>query len=139
MNSPIEAISPLRQRFLDEMRMRKLAPKTQRGYIRTVSRFYGWLGRSLDTATAEDLRQYQLYLVDNGISPISLNVTITGLKFFFDSTLDRPELMRHMHPVHVPRKIPVVLSPEEVARLIGAAGNLKNQTALVCASARWSH
>jgi site-specific recombinase XerD len=112
------------------MRMRKLSPKTQSGYIRTVSRFYGWLGRSPDTATAEDLRRYQLYLVDHGISPISLNVTITGLKFFFESTLDRPELMRHMHPVHVPRKIPVVLSPDEVARLIGSAGNLKNQTAL---------
>ncbi|OHC27394.1 MAG: integrase, partial [Pseudomonadales bacterium RIFCSPHIGHO2_02_FULL_60_43] len=96
----------------------------------TVSRFYGWLGRSPDSATAEDLRRYQLHLVDHGISPISLNVIITGLKFFFESTLDRPELMRHMHPVHVPRKIPVVLSPDEVARLIGAAGNLKNQTAL---------
>ena len=130
MNSTPETLYPLRQRFLDEMRMRKLSPKTQSGYIRTVSRFYGWLGRSPDTATAEDLRRYQLYLVDHGISPISLNVTITGLKFFFDSTLDRPELMRHMHPVHTPRKIPVVLSPEEVARLIGAAGSLRNQTAL---------
>lgn len=130
MNSTTQTISPLRQRFLDDMRMRKLSPKTQSGYVRTVSRFYGWLGRSPDTATAEDLRRYQLHLVDHGISPISLNVTITGLKFFFESTLDHPGLMRHMHPVHVPRKIPVVLSPDEVARLIGAAGNLKNQTAL---------
>ncbi len=130
MNSTLETISPLRQRFLDEMRMRKLSPKTQSGYIRTVKRFALFLGRSPDTATVEDLRRYQLHLVDHGISPISLNVTITGLKFFFDSTLDRPELMRHMHPVHTPRKIPVVLSPDEVARLIGAAGSLKNQTAL---------
>lgn len=105
-------------------------PKAQSGYIRTVSLFYGWLGRSPDTATVESLRRYQLHLVDHGISPISLNVTITGLKFFFDSTLDRPELMRHIHPVHTPRKIPVVLSPEEVALLIGAAGSLRNQTAL---------
>ena len=133
MNSTIEMISPLRQRFLDEMRMRKLSPKTQSGYIRTVNRFYDWLGRSPDTATVEDLRRYQLHLVDQGISPLSLNVTITGLKFFFDSTLDHPELMRHMHPVHTPRKIPVVLSPEEVARLIGAAGSLRNQTALAVA------
>ncbi len=133
MNSTTETISPLRQRFLDEMRMRKLSPKTQSGYIRTVSRFYGWFGRSLDTATAEDLRRYQLHLVDHGISPISLNVTITGLKFFFETTLGHPELIAKMHPVPVPRKIPVVLSRDEVARLIGAAGNLKNQTLLAVA------
>ena len=130
MNPTIQTISPLRQRLLDDMRMRKLSPKTQSGYIRNVSRFYGWLGRSPDTATAEDLRRYQLYLVDRGISPISLNVTITGLKFFFETTLGRTDLMVNMHPVHVPHKIPVVLSRDEVARLIGAAGNLKNQTAL---------
>jgi site-specific recombinase XerD len=110
--------------------MRKLAPKTQSGYLRTVSRFYGWLKRSPDTATAEDLRRYQMHLVDDGMSAISLNATITGLKFFFASTLDQPELMRHMHPVREPRKIPIVLSQEEVARLIGCAGSLKNQTAL---------
>ncbi len=110
MNSTTQTISPLRQRFLDDMRMRKLSPKTQSGYLLTVSRFYDWLGRSPDSATAEDLRRYQLHLVDHGISPISLNVTITGLKFFFESTLDHPELMRHMHPVNTPRKIPVVFT-----------------------------
>lgn len=133
MNSTIETVSPLRQRFLDDMRMRKLSPKTQSGYIRTVSRFYGWLGRSPDSATAEDLRRYQLHLVDHGISPISLNVTITGLNFFFGTTLEHPELMTKMHTVPTPRKIPVVLSRDEVARLIGAAGNLKNQTMLAVA------
>ena len=133
MNTATQPLSPLRQRMIEDMRMRKLSPKTQSGYLRTVSRFYGWLGRSPDTATAEDLRRYQLYLVDHGMSAISLNVTITGLTFFFKSTLDHPELMRHMHPVREPRKIPVVLSPEEVARLIGRAGSLRNQTALSAA------
>jgi site-specific recombinase XerD len=130
MNSATQTISPLRQRMIDDMRMRKLSPKTQSGYLRVVSLFGGWLGRSPDTASAEDLRRYQLFLVDRGISPISLNAAITGLKFFFESTLDRAELMRLMQTVHVPHKIPVVLSRDEVARLIGAAGNLKNQTAL---------
>ncbi len=133
MNSTTPTISPLRQRLLDDMRMRKLSAKTQSGYIRTVSRFYGWLGRSPDTATAEDLRRYQLYLVDHGISPISLNVTITGLNFFFGTTLEHPELMVKMQTVPTPRKIPVVLSRDEVARLIGSAGNLKNQTMLAVA------
>jgi len=130
MNSTTQSISPLRQRMIDDMRMRKLSPKTQSGYVRTVIRFSVWLGRSPDTATAEDLRRYQMYLVEHGMSAVSINITLTGLKFFFDSTLDQPELMRHTQPVREPRKIPIVLSPEEVARLIACAGNLKNQTAL---------
>ena len=77
--------------------------------------------RSPDTATAEDLRRFQMHLVEQGTSPITLNATITGLKFFFDVTLDRGELMAKMQPVRVPRTLPVVLSREEVARLIAAA------------------
>jgi len=130
MNSTTHTLSPLRQRFIDDMRMRKLSPKTISGYLRTVLRFYDWLGRSPDTATAEDLRGYQMHLVDQGISSISLNASITGLKFFFTNTLDQPELVRYMQTVHEPRKIPTVLSPEEVARLISCAGSLKYQTAL---------
>jgi hypothetical protein len=130
MSSAIPTISPLRQRFLDDMRMRKLASKTQSSDLRTVSRFYGRLKRFPDTATNEDLRRYQLYFVEHGMSSISLTATIAGLKFFFASTLDQPELTRYMHPVREPRKIPSVLSPEGVARLIGCAGSLKNQTAL---------
>ena len=116
--------------MIDDMRMRKLADKTQAHYIRAVRQFAGFLGRSPDTATVEDLRRYQLHLVDQGVSPISLNAAITGLKFFFDVTLDHGELMAKMQPVRVPRTLPVVLSREEVARLIAAARNLKHQTAL---------
>ena len=78
----------------------------------------------------EELRNFQLDLVDNGVSPITLNATLTGLKFFFDVTLGRIDLMARMQPVKVPRTLPVVLSPEEVARLIAAAANLKHQVAL---------
>lgn len=116
--------------MLEDMRLRKLADKTQNGYIRAVRQFAAYLGRSPDTASAEDLRNYQLHLVDHGISPVSLNAAISGLKFFFDITLDHQELMARMQPVRVPRTLPVVLSPEEVSRLIAAAGNLKHQTAL---------
>src|SRR5665647_579083 len=87
-------ISPLRQRMIDDMRMRKLSPKTQSSYIRVVKRFAGFLGRSPDTASVEDLRRYQL---------------------------------------HLPHKLPVVLSREEVARLLAAVDNLKHQTALAVA------
>jgi integrase/recombinase XerD len=130
MNASPRAISPLRQRMIDDMRMRKLADRTQSHYIRWVRRFAAFLGRSPDTATVEDLRRYQLHLVDHGTSPISLNAAITGLKFFFEVTLGQDELMAKMQPVRVPRTLPVVLSPEEVGRLIAAARNLKHQTAL---------
>ena len=130
MNASPQAISPLRQRMIDDMRMRKLSDKTQSHYLRAVRQFAAFLGRSPDIANVEDLRRYQLHLVDHGISPVSLNAAITGLKFFFDITLDRGELMAKMQPVRVPRTLPVMLSRDEVARLIAATGNLKHQTAL---------
>jgi site-specific recombinase XerD len=116
--------------MLDDMRMRKLEPKTQEAYIRAVRKLAGHLKRSPDTATVEDLRSFQLHLVDTGTSPITLNATLTGLKFFFDVTLGRIELMAKMQPVKVPRTLPVVLSPKEVSRLIAAARNIKHQVAL---------
>jgi integrase/recombinase XerD len=130
MNSSTPGVTPLRQRMLDDMRMRKLEPKTQAGYLRAVRQLAVFLKGSPDTATIEDLRRFQLDMVDRGTSPITLNATITGLKFFFGVTLDRGALMAKMQPVHVPRTLPVVLSREEVGRLIVAAPNLKYQTAL---------
>ena len=130
MNSSTPGVTPLRQRMLDDMRMRKLEPKTQAGYLRAVRRLAVFLKGSPDAATIEDLRRFQLDMVDRGTSPITLNATISGLKFFFDVTLDRAALMAKMQPVPVPRTLPVVLSREEVARLIVAAPNLKCQTAL---------
>jgi len=122
--------SPLRQRMIEDMRMRKLEEKTQTAYIRAVRKLAAYLKRSPDTASIEELRRFQLHLVDQGTSPVTINATITGLKFFFDITLDRVELMAKMQPVRVPRTLPVVLSRDEVARLIAAAPNLKSQTAL---------
>ena len=129
------SVSPLRQRMIDDMRMRKLGEKTQYHYLRAVRQFAKYLGHSPDKASVEDLRNYQLYLVDHGVSPASLNSAISGLKFFCNVTLDRPELMAKMQPVHLPRKLPEIMSPDEVKRLIAAAGNLKHQTALALAYA----
>jgi integrase/recombinase XerD len=130
MKDSPEKISPLRRRMIEDMRMRKLSTKTQSCYIRAVRHFAGFLGRSPDTAKDEDLRRYQLHCVDRGISPITLNVTITGLRFFFEVTLKRPELMRKMSHVRVARTLPVVLSREEASRLIESASTLKHRTAL---------
>jgi len=91
MTPATPAVSALRQRMLDDMRLRKLEPKTQSTYIRAVRHLAGFLQRSPDTATVEDLRRFQLHMVNQGVSPITLNATITGLKFFFDVTLGRGE------------------------------------------------
>ena len=130
MDRSTPGITPLRQRMLEDMHLRKLEAKTQTSYVRAVRKLAVFLGRSPDTATAEDLRRFQLHLVDHGTSPITLNATITGLKFFFDVTLNHGELMAKMSPVRVPQTLPVVLSREEVARLLAAVTNLKHQTAL---------
>jgi integrase/recombinase XerD len=123
-------ISLLRQRMSGDMTLRKFSPKTQTGYIRVVMNFTQFLGRSPDTATAEDLRRYQLHLVEQGMSSRSLNATITGLRFFFKITLEHPELMAKMSHVYEPRKLPIILSLEEVTRLLQEAGGPKYQAAL---------
>jgi integrase/recombinase XerD len=128
--SSTQRISPLRQRMIEDMRMRKLSSKTQSSYLRAVRHFYGYLGRPLKTASAEDLRRYQLHCVDRGVSPITLNAAITGLKFFFEITLGRAEVMAGMQHVRVAQTLPVILSREEVGHLIEAARNLKHRTAL---------
>ena len=130
MNTTTTRVSPLRQRMIEDMRLRKLAPQTQSGYIRAVRHFAGWLARSRDPASAEDLRRYQLHCVDRGVSPVTLNATITGLTFFFEITLSRPELMKQMSHVRVARTLPTILSREEASRLIESAKTLKHRTAL---------
>jgi integrase/recombinase XerD len=133
MTESNKPISPLRQRMIEDMSLRKLSPKTQAHYIRAVRDLTRHLRRSPDTATVEDLRRYQLHLVDTGISSVSLNAAITGLRFFFEVTLDRSDALAKMKPVYEPRKLPVVLSVEEVTRLLDAAPNLKAKAALAVA------
>jgi len=115
--------------MLEDMAMRKLGPKTQKDYIRSVVKFTHYLKRSPDTASAEDIREYQLHLANQRVTSSTINATISGLKFFFDTTLDRRELAKKMRYLHEPRKIPEILSVEEVTRLIQCAGSLKYQAA----------
>ena len=130
MESSSQTVSPLRQRMIEDMRLRKLEPKTQSAYVRAVRKLAAFIGRSPDTASAEDLRRFQLHMVDSGASPITLNATIVGLNFFFSITLDREDVMAKMQSVRVPQRLPVILSKEEVTRLLGAVGHIKHQTAL---------
>src|SRR5712672_2520093 len=123
-------VSPLRQRMIEDMTIRKLAPKTQVSYIRAVRNFTILLGRSPDQASAEDLRRYQVHLASSGVAVPSQNATVTALRFFFAVTLGRSEITQRMAFVREPRKLPVVLSPQEVARLLEAAPGLKYRAAL---------
>ena len=116
-----ECITPLRRRMIEDMTVRHFASETQRNYIRAVMKLARFLGRSPDTATNEDLRRFQLHLTENHAGAPIINSTVSALRFFFTVTLDRANAARRLTFVHEPRKLPVVLSPEEVARLRAAS------------------
>ena len=128
-----QPISTLRQRLIEDMQLRKLSPKTQSAYIRAIKKLAAYLGHSPDTATREDLRQFQLYLVEQGTSRITINATVTALRFLFEVTLDRQDVVDKLKTVPVPRKLPVVLSREEVRRLLQATTSLKYKAAFAVA------
>ena len=96
------------------MRMRKLAAKTQQGYIRTIKSFAVFLGRSPDTASFEDVRRFQLHLAESGADTPTRNHVTSALRFFFRITLKQPTIIEHTHYIHEPRKLPLVLNPEEM-------------------------
>jgi site-specific recombinase XerD len=122
--------SPLRQRMAGDMTIRGFTPSTQRGYIRAVGDFTAFFGRSPDSAGAEDLRRYQLHMRSNRASATTMNAAVSALRFLFGVTLGRGDAQAGMTTVREPRRLPVVLSPEEVARLLDAAPGLKYRAAL---------
>ena len=128
--SPRSSISPLRPRMLDDMRLRGLRQETQRDYIRCVRSFAAFLGRSPDSATAEDIRRFQVHQAETGLQPPTVNGSVSALRFLFTVTLDRPDLSRRFVLVRQPRKLPDVLSVAEVGRLLEAAPGLKYKAAL---------
>jgi integrase/recombinase XerD len=99
-------ISPLRQRLIDDMNMHRFSPETQRNYIRDVGRFATFVGRSPDTATAEDLRRFQVEQREAGVAVPTMNSIVSALRFFFTHTLDWPDLARRLVRVTHPRKLP---------------------------------
>ncbi len=124
------SISLLRQRMIEDMTARRFKEKVQKDYVRHVRTFTEFLGRSPDTATSEDLRRFQLHMAQQQIGAPTINAAIAALRFFFTVTLERPDLVRPLRIVNEPRRAPVVLSPEEVARLLQAAPGLKYKAAL---------
>ncbi len=123
-------ISPLRQRMIEDMTVRGFTPSTQGGYLAAVENFTAFFGRSPDQASAEDLRRYQLHMRSIGASATTMNSAVSALRFFFGVTLSRGDAQVGMTTVREPRRLPVILSPEEVRRLLDAAPGLKYRAAL---------
>src|ERR1700720_4541887 len=120
-----DAISPLRQRMIEDMSARKLNPHTQRSHISTCKRFAAYLKRSPGTATADEIRLFQLRLTETGTSICNRNRIMTGLRFLFRVTLRRLDLAAEIYHIKEPQKIPLVMSPDETRRLLAVASSLK--------------
>lgn len=116
-----ERMSPLRQRMIEDMRIRGMGDKAQKAHIRALKDFTAFLDRSPDTATPDDLRAYQLHMTNSNVTPSTYNARIVALRFFFSMTCGREEMKRYMQFRREPRKLPIVLSVEEVSELLAAA------------------
>ncbi len=123
-------VTPLRQRMLEDMTSRQLAKGTQIGHVRACRRFAAWLKRSPDTATVDEVRLFQLHLMENGTSIQTRNRTMTGLRFLFRVTMRRLDLANEIHHIKEPTRIPQILSAEEAARLLSMADNLQARVLL---------
>ncbi len=115
-------ITPLRQRMIEDMNARNLSEGSQRGHIRACKRFAAFLKRSPDTATADDVRLFQLHLMEDGASIQTRNRTMTGVRFLFRVTLRRHDLAAEVYHIKEPLNLPLTLSQEEAKRLIAVAG-----------------
>ena len=116
-----EKTTPLRQRMIEDMRIRGMGEKAQQAHIRAIKDFAAFVKHSPDMATSEELRAYQLHMADTGITPSTFNARIVALRFFFGMTCGRDEMKRYMQFRTEPRRLPVVFSIEEVSDILMAA------------------
>ena len=131
--SKTDTVSPLRQRMIEDMAARKLNLHTQRSHISSCKRFAAWLKRSPDTATADEVRRFQLHLVESGASIGNRNRIMTGVRFLFRVTLRRHDLAAEIWHLKEPQKLPPVLSPQEAKRVLAMATSLKAREMLTLA------
>ena len=135
MTAPRPRVSPLRRRMIEDMTVRNLSPATQRSYLHAVAKFSRYFSRSPDRLDIEDVRAFQVFLVSQKISWPALNQTVCALRFFYGVTLNRPEIPERIADAREPRKLPVILSADEVVRFLEAVPSLKTRTALTTAYA----
>ncbi len=123
-------VTALRARMIEDMTVRGFTEETRNDYVRHVRAFAAFIRRPPDTATAEDLRRFQLHQRQSGMQPPSINNSVSALRFFFTATLDRPDLARRLTVVREPLRLPTVLSVEEVTLLLQSAPGAKYKAAL---------
>ena len=124
--------SPLRRRMIEDMTVRNLSPATQRSYISAVSKLSRYFGQSPDKLELEDVRAFQVHLVSTGISWPALNQIVCALRFFYGVTLGEAVVPERIPYAREPRKLPVILSPDEVVQFLEAVSSLKCRAALTC-------
>ena len=132
---PMAELSPLRRRMIEDMTIRNMSPATQRSYISAVSKFSRYFGRSPERLELEDVRAFQVHLVSTGISWASLNQIVCALRFFYGITLGEAEVPERIAYAREPRKLPVVLSADEVVLFLESVSTLKSRAALTTAYA----
>ncbi len=115
-----EKMTPLRERMIEDMHIHEVGDKARKAHIRAIKDFPGFLRRSPDTATPDDLRAYQLHMTDTEVTPRAFNAGIMALRFLFGTTCDREDMKKYMQFRTQPRRLPTVLSIEEVAEIIAA-------------------
>lgn len=120
----------LRQRMIEDMTARNHGPASQKNHLRAYRRFAAWLQRSPDTATTEDLRQFQLHLAEAGVGTSTRNQTMTGLRFLFRVTLRRHDLAFEIYHLKEPQKVPLILNQDETKRLLAMADTIRNRLLL---------
>ena len=128
-------LSPLRRRMIEDMTIRNMSPTTQRSYISAVSKFSRYFGRSPDKRTLDDVHAFQVHLVSTGISWPGLNQIVCALRFFYGVTLGEAAVPERIPYAREPRKLPIVLSADEVVRFLEAVSSLKSRAALTTACA----
>lgn len=128
-------LSPLRRRMIEDMTIRNLSPATQRSYISAVSKFSRHFRRSPDRLGLDEVRDFQVHLVAKGVSWGSLNQIVCALRFFYGVTLGETTIPERIPYARTPRKLPVVLSTDEVVRFLEAVSGLKSRAALTTAYA----
>ena len=131
-------ISPLRRRMIEDMQARRLSATTQKVHLSSCERFAAYLGRSPETASADDIRRFQHHLSETGVSTITRNRIMTGVKFLVRVTLRRLDLANEIYHLGEPQTVPVVLSPTEIERLLKMARTLQHRALLSLARTPWS-
>jgi integrase len=129
------AMSPLRRRMIEDMTVRNLSPATQRSYLSAVAKVSRHFGFSPDRLDLEDVRACQVNLVSTGISRPALNQIVCALRFFYGVTPGQVTIPERIPYAREPRKLPVVLSADEVVAFLEAVPSLKSRAALTTAYA----